>query len=221
MARLPRLAVGGIVHLVLLRALPGLVAVADDEDRAAFVGALRDAAGAERVAVHAYALLPGSVWLLLTPADGVALGRFMQAVGRRYVIAHNRRYARTGTLWAGRYRAAVIEPGPPQRHALMFVDLAVPEPGATSASHRLGGPRSAFLSDPPAYWTLGNTPFERESAYRALLARGLDADVQARLAHCAAGGWAFGSAEFAAATSQATGRPALPRPRGRPRRLRA
>ena len=33
----------------------------------------------------------------------------MQAVGRRYVAHFNRRYARRGTLWEGRYRATVIE----------------------------------------------------------------------------------------------------------------
>ena len=38
-------------------------------------------------------------------------------------------------------------------------DTVLSEDGATSAAHRLGGPRDALLTDPPEYWQLRNTPF--------------------------------------------------------------
>ncbi len=33
----------------------------------------------------------------------------MQAIGRRYVGTFNARYRRTGTLWEGRYKAALVD----------------------------------------------------------------------------------------------------------------
>jgi putative transposase len=221
MARLPRLEWPGRLHYLILRghgALAGPGVFTDTVDRAAFVAALRDAAAAEAVQVHAYALLHGEAQLLVTPTGAGALGRLMQAVGRRYVSAYNRRHGHRGSLWAGRFHSAAIEAGELALAALRLLDGASTEPGVTSAGHRTGAAHEAWLIDPPEVWSLGNTPFEREAAYRGLLAQGV-APAQAEALRCAAlGGWALGSATFTAAAARATDRPARPRPRGRPRK---
>ena len=173
MARLPRLVVPGQAHLVVQRGHSGARVFVDETDRATYRAALREAAAAVPVQVHAYALLPNEVQLLVTPAEPAALGRLMQALGRRYVSAHNRRHGRSGTLWDGRFRCGVVEPGDLRLQALCLLDRAAADAGMTSASHRLGGRRDALLTDPPEYWHLGNTPFEREAAYRALLDAGV------------------------------------------------
>ena len=220
MARLPRLVVAGQAHLIVQRGHSGTAVFADEVDRAAYLAALREAAAAERVQVHAYALLPTEVLLLVTPAERLALSRLMQALGRRYVAAHNRRHGRSGTLWDGRFRCGVVEPGATRLQALCLIDGAAADPGLTSAAHRLGGPREGLLIDPPEYWQLGNTPFEREAAYRRLLDTGVAAAPAARLRSAALGGWAAGSADFRAGLAAATSRPTQPRPRGRPPRPR-
>jgi putative transposase len=220
-ARLPRLEWPGQLHYLVLRghgALAGPGVFTDTDDRLAFVDALRQAACAEAVHVHAYALLHDEAQLLVTPRETGALGRLMQAVGRRYVSAYNRRHHHRGSLWAGRYHCAVLEPGELRLAALRLVDGAIGEPGATSAGSRTGAPRETWLVDPPEVWALGNTPFEREAAYRALLARGVDPDQAQHLRRAALGGWALGTAAFLAAAARATARPAQPRPRGRPRK---
>lgn len=215
MARLPRLVLPGHAHLVVQRAQGARPVFADESDRRRYLDTLREAAAAERVAVHAFALADDAVWLLLTPPEPASLGRFVQSLGRRYVSAYNRRHAQRGTLWDGRYRCGLVETGAPRLAALRFVDG---QPGLTSAAHRVGGERSTWLVDLPEYWSLGNTPFDREAAYRTLLVQGLPpADVEA-LHAAARGGWAWGSAGFAADVAAAAGRPPTPRPRGRPRR---
>ena len=88
----------------------------------------------------------------------------------------------------------------------------------SSAPHRLGVARDPLLTDPPEYWQLGNTPFEREAAYGALLERGLNAEERQRVEHAASQGWALGSPAFLAEVAATLGRPARPRARGRPRR---
>jgi putative transposase len=47
--------------------------------------------------------------LLVTPLVIGAIGKLMQSVGRRYVPEFNRAQSRTGTLWEGRFRAALID----------------------------------------------------------------------------------------------------------------
>jgi len=213
MSRLPRLVVPHCAHYVVQRGHSGRPVFADDADRQAFLAALREAAAAQRVAVHAYALLDTEVHLLATPPDAVSLGRMVQTLGRRYVSAYNRRHDRSGTLWDGRFRCAVVEPGSWQLAALRLIDGL---PGPTSAAHRAGELRDAMLADPPEFWNLGNTPFEREAAYRALLVQGVPPSQAAALRSAALGGWAVGSGAFMAQLAAQTARPVRPRPRGRP-----
>ena len=221
MARLPRLIVPGHAHYLILRGQvarsePGICW--DDEDRETLLAMLREAALNEAVQIHAYAVLPTELQLLATPARDDALGRMVQGLGRRYVTAYNRRHGRRGTLWDGRFRCAVVEPGEQCLSVLQLIDGQAESPAVTSAAHRTGGARQALLSDIPEVWALGNTPFEREAAYRGLLANGLGQATRDRLRLSVLGGWAIGSAAFIAALNGRTSRPALPRARGRPRK---
>jgi putative transposase len=226
MARLPRLSAAGHTHLVVQRGHNRQPVAVDDIDRRNYLDALRESAASQAVAVHAYALLDSDVLLLVTPAHAQALGRMMQALGRRYVSAFNRRHGRTGTLWEGRFRNTIIESErfflaclrhvelAPVRHALAF-DAA--DYGWSSARHHLGHRRDPLVTDHPLYWTLGNTPFERELAYRHWLEQGEPLSEAAAIADAAAKGLALGSEPFKVELTQATGRPPSPRPRGRPR----
>ena len=227
MARLPRLVVPGLTHYVLQRGHSARAVFVDDEDRGDYVAALSDALRSHAALLQGYALLDDAVHLLLRPPSEPALSRLVQSIGRRYVAGFNRRHGRSGTLWEGRFRAGVVQEGLPTLQAMQLID-ALPWRRGTAASpqasrwssapHRLGLCRDPLLSDPPEYWRLGNTPFEREAAYGALLAQGLDPAVQQRIEHAAANGWALGSPQFLAETAHQLGRPVRPRPRGRPPR---
>jgi len=89
--------------------------------------------------------------------------------------------------------------------------------GWTSAKHRTGGERDSTLTDPPEFWALGNTPFEREDAYRRRLAAPPAPDTVASLRRAVLGGWPVASPAFAATLAASTGRAARPRSAGRPR----
>ena len=220
MARLPRLALAGHTHYVIQRghgSPAGRGVFADEVDRRTFLVALRDAAAGGQVQVHGYALLQDEVQLLATPAEGAAVGRLMLALGRRYVSAYNRRHGHRGSLWDGRFRCAVVEPGPSRLAVLQLIDGQSAEPGVTSAGPHSGGAREALLVDPPELWSLGNTPFEREAAYRGLLAQGLAPAEAAALRRAALGGWVAGSPAFVAQVAEVAARPARPRSPGRPR----
>ena len=170
------------MHYLLQRGHNGGAIVRDGQDSDLLLQTLREAALGHGVVLHAYALTPNELRLLATPESAEGVSRMMQAVGRRYAAAFNRRHGRSGALWDGRFRSALIEPGAPALAALRQLEGlpamapatgdAAPPPDAAdrnSRSHRTGGRRDAALVDPPAFWHLGNTPFERHAAYARFL----------------------------------------------------
>ena len=216
MARQARLVLPGLAHLVSLQALKGVDPFPTEADRDRFLALMREAAVTASLQVHAHALLPDQVRVLATPNEAAAISSWVQAVGRRYVSAYNRSYSRSGTLWAGRFRCAPVEPGAWCLRALRFVDGASADRALTSAGQRCGGPRAWPWVDPPEYWALGNTPFERESAYERLLAEPLSETELDKMCRCLTGGWVCSSGPFASGLHFAATRRASPRPRGRP-----
>lgn len=226
MARLPRLALAGHAHLVSLYGHSGQPVFTDDEDRREFLAALRESALQQRVWVHGYVLLDDHVHLLLTPVAAEGLGRLMQGLGRRYGAGFNRRHGRRGMLWAGRFRATVVQPGALLLDTMLFIDHHPVRTGQaavasdlawSSARHHLGLLRDGLITECSAWWLLGNTPFEREAAYRRLLDEGLAAPRAAAIAAAGRKNWALGDLDFLARLAQQAARPVQPRPRGRPR----
>lgn len=227
MARLPRLALPDLPHHVVQRGHNRQPVFWGDEDRQAYLDALREAASLQQVAVHAYVLMDDHVHLLLTPPSAEALSRMLQALGRRYVAAFNRRHGRTGTLWDGRYRATVIEIDPWLLTCARYIEQNPVRSGLvaqaadwrwSSAAHHLGQQRCAFLADAAPFWALGNTPFEREGVWRRLLEEPVAESQRQALTDSVFKGWALGSGAFLAKIGGSTPRPLAPRPRGRPAR---
>ncbi len=231
MARLKRLVVPGHAHHVVQRAVSGVDAFAGAADRAAFLDALRRSSIEQGVAVHAYAMRANEFQLLATPAVAEAQGRMMQALSRWYVAAFNRRHGRSGALWQGRYRAAPVEGGAHLLTCMRYVEQAPARSGGSpvppyesswsSAPVHAGLQTAAWMAGVPAdsdYWQLGNTPFERETAYRDLLLEPLPAQAVAAIEATTLKGWALGSGGFLASlAADGQRRPAMLRP-GRPRR---
>ena len=222
MARLRRIVLPGQPHVILHRGHNGQAVFVDAEDRAAYLASLREAALALKVAVHAYGLLAGEVRLLVTPSSDAGLGQMLQAVGRRFVPGFNRRHGRSGTPWEGRFRSTVIETAPHLLDCMHFVEAPGESAGEddaqswSSTEHHLGVRPDPLVTPHPAFWALGNTPFDREAAYRRVVARPLAPDVMAAILHAAQHGWVLGSAEFAAWVAGQTGRRSQPAARGRP-----
>jgi putative transposase len=229
MARLPRLALPGFAHLVLLRGHNREAVFRDDDDRAAFLDALEAAFQRDQVALHAYALHADRVWLLCTPAREGDLSRAMQALGRRFSAVFNRRHDRSGSVWDGRYRSTVVEPGAMLLTAMVFVDQwgddLVPAHAEdrkatlwSSARQHLGFAGSVQLTNLAEYWALGNTPFDRTLAYMALLNEGSRTAEFDRVAAATMRGWVLGSPGFIEGLGELIDRPLSARRKGRPRK---
>lgn len=225
MARLPRLAVPGHVHHVLVRGNNQQAVFADDRDREGFVELLAPLLRDWHVALHAFVLLPTQFQLLLTPSSDTGLPGLMQSIGRRHASAFNRRHGRTGTLWEGRYRSIVIEPEVHLLDCMVWMDtqpvrqqLAVQarDFAWSSCRHHLGLQAMGFVTPHTQYWLLGNTPFAREAAYAARLDAGMGAVEAVHWGEQASRGWVLGRPRFVEELQKLTPRRLTPGKPGRP-----
>lgn len=227
MARLPRLTISGQLHHVVQHGNDHRQIFQDADDYDAFLKWLRDASKLFKVAIHAYVLMPDHLHLLLSPSDENGLARMMQWVGRQYVPYFNRKYKREGTLWKGRYKATVIEPERYFMACCRYIELnpvrngLVSDPAEylwSSYMHHIGAKQDSIITDHSKYWALGNTPFDREAAYKELTERPLESGEIKQIREATAKGWALGSAEFKLNLEKKTSRRLSPVKKGRPRK---
>ncbi len=129
--------------------------------------------------IHAYVLMTNHTHLLITPGNQRSLPLLMQAMGRTYVQELNRQYARTGTLWEGRYKASLVQ----DEHYLLtcqrYIEMnpvragMVPAPGAypySSYRRNAAGNSDTLITPHAIYHSLGPNPGQRQTSYRALFA---------------------------------------------------
>ncbi|MBE0596628.1 MAG: transposase [Desulfuromonadales bacterium] len=80
-----------------------------DEDFATFIELVGTAGKRFAVESLAYCLLPNHFHLLVRPARGAELGRFMQWLMTSHVRRHHRVYQGSGHLWQGRYKSFPVK----------------------------------------------------------------------------------------------------------------
>jgi len=195
------------------------------DDYQLYLDSLRQAAAHYDCELHAYALLPNRVQLLVTPHAELAVPQMMQSLGRRYVQYFNRRYERSGTLWQGRYKSCLVEPGEYLLNCYRYVDSLAAITGVvndaldypwSSLRQHLG---SASLTVHPhaSYLALGDSEPARQSAYAALIATALTPEVTRDINLNVVQGSVYGGEVFRAEIESRCGQKVRPRPRGRPR----
>jgi len=169
--------------------------------------------------------MPNHVHFLVSPQDQTGLARMMQWIGRHYVPYFNAKYQRSGTLWHGRYRATIVEPGQYLLPCGRYIELNPVRAGLVSTpaeypwssyAHHAGTKPDPIITDHPLYWALGNTPFDREAAYQRLMEQRPEAEEIRAITDAALKGWPLGSDDFKSALEKQASRRVTPAKRGRP-----
>ncbi|HEX8956018.1 MAG TPA: transposase [Burkholderiaceae bacterium] len=228
MARQPRLVVPSQAHHVVQFAVDRQTIFRDTEDHQYFINWLRDAAKLYKVAIHAYVLMLDHVHLAATPSDTEGLARMMQWAGRHYVPYFNRKYQRSGTLWQGRFKAGVID----AEHYLLLVCRYIEtnpvraglvanaqDYAWSSYRHHIGSKPDPLVTDHMIYWSLGNTPFQREAAYQQMAEQALTSSELQLVGDSAHKGWVLGSDIYKSELEKQINRQVGPGRRGRPRKV--
>jgi putative transposase len=225
MARLPRLTLAGYPHHIILRGNNRQAIFVDNADFQRMLALLQIHAQEQGVQVHAFVLMSNHLHLLLTPLEDKSLPQMMQAVGRSYVLYFNKRHSRSGTLWEGRYRSALIQTERYFLACMAYIDLnpvragmvaQAADYGWSSHGHYIGTRPEAWLTPHALYWEMGNTPFAREAAYAGLVQSGVNQKQQQALTSSALSGWALGEEGFVQGLQKQTPRRVHPAKAGRP-----
>ena len=173
MARQARTVIPGQAMHVMVRGNNRAMLFYSDADRKIYLDWLRDAAKQFSCLVHAFALMPNHVHLLMTPQHEASLAKTMQSLGRRYAQYFNQQHHRSGTIWEGRYRSSLIDPDYFLR-CQRYIELnpvrtgfesSPQDSGWTSFRTHIGGNTEPWLVDHQHFWKLGNTPFERQMSW--------------------------------------------------------
>lgn len=225
MARLPRLDLPGIPQHIVQRGNDRQACFADAADYLRYRQELGEAALRHNCALHAYVLMTNHVHLLVTPREPGGVSRMMQAIGRRYVGGFNARYRRTGTLWEGRFKSALVDS---ERYTLAcyrYIELnpvragIVTTPEAyrwSSHARNAHGAHEPRITPHAAYLALGQNDDAQLDAYRRLFADIGTHDIDALRLHTQQQK-PWGCDRFRRQIESLAQRSVAVRPRGRPR----
>ena len=226
MPRRARIVAAGYPMHVILRGIDRAAVFFADEDRRLFLEWLGAIAAAEGVALHAYVLMTNHLHLLMTPARREGVPAVMKRLGQRYVQHVNRTYRRTGALFEGRFRSALIEADTYLLACQRYIELnpvrasMVAAPGdypwSSYRANALGASDSLVMPH-ALYQALGGSEDVRLAAYRGLFEDVLDAELLQRLRACTNGGFVLGSPKFERQIAAMLGRRTWRGAPGRPR----
>ena len=224
MPRQPRLDIAGVPqHVMQVGASDAPVFTCPDDCRA-YLDLLLDASRLDGCDIHAYALAPSRVQLLVTGRAPGAVARMMRRVGLGYARYANARDGRRGACWRGRYLSCPVGG---HRHILLacgHVERSVgPDAQASSRDHHWSshahnahGVDDLLVHRHPAYAGLGANRGERLHRYRQLAAQSEAIDEV--LAMHTRQGRAWGSDAFLQGVAAVLGVQVSARPPGRPRK---
>jgi putative transposase len=174
---MPRVVVPGLPLHVIQRGNNRQAIFYTDQDYYRFHADLRAASERFDCAIHAYVYMTNHVHLLVTPSTRQGISRMMQSAGRRYVRYINDVYTRSGTLWEGRFKSALIDSDRYLLACSRYIEMNPVRARMTdlpqdyrwsSYRHNAMGEADPMLSPHALYQALGIGPAERQMAYRRL-----------------------------------------------------
>lgn len=172
MARMLRCEYGGAIYHVTSRGLERRNIFRSEADREVFLEKLADCLARHGVDLYAYTLMTNHVHLLLMTPRG-NLSRFMQHFKTSYTVYFNTKHRRVGPLFAGRFKAPLVEGNEYLLKLMRYIHLNPVMTGAfkdTSSSEKWVALRHHRWSSHLAYGGWARKPdWLRDGPMKALL----------------------------------------------------
>lgn len=205
MPRMPRIFVPGLPLHVIQRGNDRSALFVDVEDFTRFRALLVLAGARYGVVVHAYVLMTNHVHLLATPHGASSMPSAMHWTGGVFAQYLNAKYARTGSRFEGRYRAAVVHHDAYLLTCMRYIELNPVRAGVVAdpaeypwSSFRANacGEVDALVARHPNFLALGRNAGEQRDAYRELFRGALPDNALRAIRTATRSGWALGDAAF-------------------------
>jgi putative transposase len=189
MPRTGRVILPNYPHHVVQRGHNRQIVFPQSQDYRYYLDTLLEWKAGYDIKVYAWCLMTNHVHLVLEPPEAVEnLGRLMKRLAGRQTRYVNRRLARSGTLWEGRYKSSPIQTDAYFLACCRYVELnpvragMVADPDSYPWSSYCSRPMSSatgLLDEHPTYRALGRSPVERLQQYRQFVRAGTpDAELQ-------------------------------------------
>ena len=183
MARLPRIVVPDQPLHIVQRGNDRNPVFFTEMDYRVYLDVLNEVSHRYGCAIHAYVLMTNHVHLLMTPQSKDGASRCMQMLGNKYVRYINGAYRRTGTLWEGRFKSALIDSDHYLLTCYRYIELnpvranMVLLPGDyrwSSYHYNALGQADALVKPHSGYVDLGQGDTERRQLYLGLFDNCID-----------------------------------------------
>lgn len=196
MARSKRIFIAGQVYFALQEGNSGSRCFYDDACYRHYLLRLLNSLVYFQVKLHAYALLPNEIQLLLTPATPEGISRLMQRLGGAYAQYFNSRFERSGSLWKGRFKSSVVQGSRQLCSCQKFIELAPVQTGladkpgqhewSSYCANAFGDSRKVLAAH-EQFKLPGQNPANRFRLYREYIASGFSSEqykaLEYRLRH--------------------------------------
>lgn len=183
MARLPRIVVPGLPVHVIQRGNNRQAVFFAEEDFRKYLNELALASDEYECLIHAYVLMTNHIHMLVTPTTETTLSLMMQSIGRKYVRYINGAYRRSGTLWEGRFKSALVESEQYFLTCSRYIELNPVRAGMVKTPDQYKwssycanalGKKDIDLTQHDIYMRLGNSDATRQEAYKSLFQNHLE-----------------------------------------------
>ncbi|MBZ2188520.1 transposase [Alcanivorax sp. JB21] len=206
MSERDRLLVSGVPHHIVRKTANKMQLLRRRADYIRCIGHLYTLRENNPVNIHAWALLPDRIHLLVTPtAEADALSQFVKALSCR--VTRGVRLCEGESPWERRFRSSPVQPGQWFLTTMHYIERLPALAGLARAPHqypyssyrmRVGKSDTDWLDDHPDYAALGQERKERIANYRQYLASGLNVDEIRHIESALASGGLTGSKSFEA-----------------------
>ncbi len=215
MPRKPRILIDGMAVHIVQRGVDRGATFFTTEDYLLYLELLREASDLFGLQVHAYCLMTNHIHLLLTPSEAVDLSPAMKRLTQIYVQRINRLYSRSGPLWSGRYKTALVGSDNYLLSCYRYIELnpvrarMVTSPSEypwSSYKFNVGLCPSSLITPHQAFEALGHDSESRSSVYKDIFREALDRQVIQQIRDATSQGVPFGDGRFVAQIEQMVGR---------------
>lgn len=221
MPRHARIVIPGAAHHITQRGNNRQTVFRDDQDRELYVRLLRHRSRRHGVEILAWCLMTNHVHLVLVPQDARGLSKVVGETHWIHAQAFNKRHARVGHLWHGRYFSTPMD----ELHTLrcmLYVERNPVRAGLVQRSEdHLWSSARAHVKGDDARRMVDAVAWRRRfppEVWRAMLREGEDEVVQERIESGLRSGIPLMDEGRIAVLETRIGRCLKRRPRGRPRK---
>lgn len=154
------------------------------------------------------------VHILATPDDESGISRMMQRVAGLFTSYYNKCDDRTGTLWDGRFKSALVDSEAYLFNCMRYIELnplragMVERPGQYKWSSFLAnanGYLDRVITPHARYLDLGPTKYTRCEQYSRMFDECLSAEIEDEIRNKSARGQALGGVDFVKRIAAASG----------------